>query len=70
MLTKEIVRMMLKDLAEEQHNLTVKRDKYKDMNLDHWIVADLNRAIDTLDASIEQLFHDLTQFECDDDEEL
>jgi hypothetical protein len=70
MITKEITKMMIRDLSEELNNLKNKKQKYELLNLDHWIVADFNRAIETLDASIDQLLNDLTNFECDEDEEL
>ena len=70
MITKEITKMMIRDLSEELTSLRNKKQKYELLNLDHWIVADFNRAIETLDASIDQLLNDLTNFECDEDEEI
>ena len=62
--------MMIRDLGEEYINLSAKIDKYQALNLDCFIVADLKDAWNVIDKALEQLHNDLTQFDCDEDEEI
>ena len=70
MITKEQTKMMIRDLGEEYINLSAKIDKYQALNLDCCIVADLKDAWNVIDKALEQLHNDLTQFDCDEDEEI
>lgn len=70
MITKEQTNMMIRDLGEEYINLSAKIDKYQKLNLDCSIVADLKEAWKVIDNALDHLHNELTQFDCDEDEEL
>lgn len=63
MITKEQMKEMLKDLADEYNSLTDKIKKYE--GLDHWIAADLRAARENIELCIGQLTHDLANLEYD-----
>lgn len=69
MLTKQQIKMMIKDVGEEYINISHKMDKYRDLNLPCSIVSDLKQAWNVLDLVLENLHNDLRAIELEDNEE-